>query len=304
MKAKKSKSKSRITRTRTSKSTHSPLLKIIFVLLVISAVGYFAYSRLPKAVPIGINEVSNVSQATVTLSLPSTVKATPGSESSIDLTIDTGNAKISAVQVELNYDPALISTPTLSQGDFLTEKLGTPKVKDGVISFVYVIPLGSEGKSGTGKLATLKFKALKDGGTIAFSKNTMVASIGSSTNALKAAIGTTIQTSQSSTPATPPVLKDIVVVPTPNPTNPTTPSKAVSPKSTAKPAANSVSSDTTARRPDTTERVFDETANFGERSVNSVNLLENTTETAADQSAFARFLAWIKLFFGGNNAQN
>jgi hypothetical protein len=129
--------------------------------LALGAVIYFAISRLPKATPapIGINEVSSI-PATVTLSLPPTVTARQGSESSVDIMIQTGGAKVTAVQAELAYDPASISTPKIVQGDFLTDKLGTPKVKDGLITFVYIVPVQSQdGKSGEGKLATLKFTA-------------------------------------------------------------------------------------------------------------------------------------------------
>lgn len=213
------KRKSPVKRTRPSRKSSHHYRPLVIGLLALSAVVYFAISRLPKATPIDINEVTSI-PATVTLSLPSTVASAPGSESSVDITINTGGAKVTAVQVELTYDPAGISSPTIVQGDFLTDKLGTPKAKDGVISFVYTVPVQSQdGKSGEGKLATLRFKAKNANSQISFTSKTMVAAIGGNSNVLASATGTnvvlssTINDPQSTISTAPPVLTDIAPAP-------------------------------------------------------------------------------------------
>lgn len=253
------KRKSQLKHARPSHKSSRNYKPLILGVLALSAVVYFAISRLPKAVPIGINEVTSI-PATVTLSLPATVTAAHGSESSVDIMINTGGAKVTAVQAELTYDAANISTPTIVQGDFLTDKLGTPKVKDGLISFVYIVPVQSQdGKSGEGKLATLRFKAKNTNSQISFTSKTMVAAIGGNANVLQSATGTNIALSSPSAATTtptvtppPPVLTDIAPAPA---------------------LANSIS---TAFLPE-----------------NDYDYSQSTTPS----SAFARFLAKIRSFF-------
>jgi hypothetical protein len=285
------------------KSKKSKLNKSILTigLFFLVALSYFILIRLPKrtTTPIGINEVA-ISSATTKLSLPATLQTTKNTDSSLDLTIDTGNAKVAAVQVELSYDPAQLSTPTLVQGDFLTDKLGTPKVEGGKIFFVYAAPISSGGKSGSGKLATLKFKPLAGDTQIKFTSNTMVAAVGSNTNALLSATGTTIQTSSGNTsPVAPPVLSDIILVPTPIPTT--------QPK-TQKPVASAKTNQSQVNKPATTSPSFRPEQDFDYSTSPATQVDQSTIPTDATtiskQSAFARFLAFIKSFFGGQNAQN
>ncbi|KKU13615.1 MAG: hypothetical protein UX21_C0040G0005 [Microgenomates group bacterium GW2011_GWC2_45_8] len=257
------KKKSLLKRTYRTHKQGRTLKPILLGVFAFSTIVYFVVSRLPKAVPIAINEVA-VSPATVTLTLPSSVSATPGTTATANLTVNTGGAQVSAVQVELSYDPTSIETPTLIQGDFLTNKLGNPKIQNGLISFVYVVPVGAEGKSGAGVLATLKFKAKKGDSQITFTKNTMVAALGSATNMLQSATGTniilsssTINDQPSTISTTPPILTDIQ--PAPGAANP---------------------------------RTFDETGNFDYSK--TVPVAPDTTTT----SPFARFIAMIKAFFG------
>ena len=184
---------------------------ILIGLLSLGAIAYYAISHLPQATPIGINEVA-VSPSTVTLFLPTTISATPGVDASADIMINTGGAKVTAVQVELTYDVAKLSTPTIVQGDFLTDKLGAPTIKDGLISFDYVVPLQSEGKGGEGKLATLKFKAKSSDSQLSFTGKTMVAAQGTNSNVLSSATGSnivlssTINDQPSTISTTPPAL--------------------------------------------------------------------------------------------------
>lgn len=237
--------------------------KLVIAFIILGAISCFIYLRLPKSTPININEITP-SASGITLSLPSSVKSTIGAETSIDLTISSGSLAVTAAQVELSYDPSSISTPTLHQGDFLTEKLGNPKIQNGKINFVYTIPMQGAPKSGTGKLATLTFELLKDNASISFTENTMIAASGLTSNALGSATGTTITSSSS-------------------PTTFATPSPVIS-----KPSETQL----------LPTRVFNETGNFDYSKSPQLDIdVENSPTPRL--TGFAAFLAQLKTFFGG-----
>lgn len=287
------------------KKSNSPYLKILLAILIIGAISYYTISRQPKLTPqpIGINEIAP-SAATVTLSLPVSIKGTAGVESSTDIMIDAGSSTIAAAQVELTYDQSKLATPTLVQGDFLTDKLGNPKIDGGKISFIYTAPLGSGGKSGSGKLATLKFKPISGDSQIKFTSNTVIAAIGLDTNALSSATGTTIQTTSSASPVAPPVLADIVPIPTLAPST-TTPNNIPTKTTTPKPPVNTPSNTQPTTPTNLDSRTFNDAGNFDYSNTSNVNIIESETESIETRpSGIARFIAWIKSIFGGNSAEN
>lgn len=281
-------------RPRKSSRNYKPL---IIGLLAFGAVAYFAISRLPRQTPtpIGINEVTSI-PATVTLSLPPTISANSGTDSTVDIMIDTGGAKVTAVQVELTYDQSKISTPTLTQGDFLADKLGTPKIKDGFISFIYVVPLQSDGKSGTGRIATLKFKAQGSDSQISFTSKTMVAAVGTNSNVLQSATGTNIVLASSTTSTTydqsstitppPPALTDIAPAPALATTKTTAQNKPTT--SHASPASGSQIPDTNPATTYLPENDYD---------YSQSNLDNTAVDASSPTSLFARFLSTIKALF-------
>ena len=266
--------------------------KITLGIIVILAIGYYAVSRLPKPQQIGINEVSTVVPKSVKLSFETIPATTLGTQTSANLMIDTGGLSVSAVQVELTYDPESLSNITISQGDFLIEKLGNPKVGTGKIAFTYVIPLEVKGKSGSGKLATLNFKLLKPNAQIAFTSNTMVAAIGSNENVLSSATGVSLTSSKESTPHAAPTLTDIRPAPSLSPAS----IKEVK-KEVKKPGVSPVQKNETTTT--TKKRSFDESGNFDyTKSPTKGSLDELESSTYQETSSFARFLAKIKSYFG------
>jgi len=268
----------------------------LIIILSLLAIAYYAYSRLPRVTPqpVGINEVGALSPM-VSLSLPGSIQAND-SEIALDLQIDSGSALVAAVQAELTYDPSKISGLSVAQGDFLTDKLVAAKVDNGKITFVYTAPLGSGGKTGSGKLATLKFKA-SDDSEIKFSSNTMVAVIGSTTNALKSATGTIIAKDKAPV-ATPPALTEILTTPTPFPI--VAPSNV---KATVTPTTKPTPKTTQSFRVVTNSQTNIPTPSFlpeQDFDYNAVAPTSPATNPASDEqppSGFARFLAWIRSLF-------
>lgn len=193
----------RSTRRRTTASSHrqvsrrksSQSLPILAAVLVVVSLVVFAFrsyrsSRLPA--PVSINQVG-VADGRVILSLvPATVNLAPDTETTLTLRIDAGPDRVGGASIELTYNQAKLGTPVLTQGDFLTDKFGTPQVGNGKISFTFLAPppldRGDAGVSGTGTLATIKIQPPISGtSTISFTSNSEIALIDDATN-------TTIQT--------------------------------------------------------------------------------------------------------------
>jgi hypothetical protein len=281
-----------------SRNKTSILAKLMVVFIGIASLVLIIKSLLPKPASIGINEVSPSSQASVTLSLPPTITTSLNSETSADITIDSGASSVTAVQIELVYDPSTISTPSITQGGFFTQKLTSPKIENGKISFAYAVKIEEKSKSGSGVVATLKFKPLKENAQIAFGNGTMVASIDNlDTNSLKSATGTTITTKTGNTVSTPPVLEDIEKAPVNRPVETYTPPTQKS----------GGSSQTTTTTTPSETRVFNETGNFDyskNRVSNTSEDLEATQTVDSKLTGFAKFIFNIKKLFGVNNAKN
>jgi hypothetical protein len=128
------------------------------------------------------------------LSATATTSATP--TYSMDVNVLTGKNKITAVQLELSYDPKALVNVDITPGSFFsnpTALLKTVDVSLGRISYALVVPLGEAGKQGTGTVATLTFKSLLATGettTIKFLPKTQVAAEGVAISVLKSTIDT------------------------------------------------------------------------------------------------------------------
>jgi hypothetical protein len=281
-----------------SRSKVSPTSKFIIAFVVIGTLIYVAKSYLPKPMPVGINEISPAAVGTVTLSLPASIKSTLNSDTSADIIVDTAGSSVTAVQVELTYDPSTISSPSITQGSFFTQKLTNPKIENGKITFAYAVKIDEKSKTGKGVVATLKFKPTKDNAQISFGKGTMVASVDSmDTNSLKSATGTTITTKADSVVAAPPVLQDIEK-------SPVTRSVDTNSAPTQK---SKVTPETKTNTQTSQSRVFNESGNFdyaknpsGDSSTD-LDYMENSEPTV---SGFAKFIASLKKLFGISNDQN
>lgn len=135
--------------------------------------------------------------------------ATPsaGQTYSVDVNILTGKNKVNAVQLELSYDPTVLTNVDIQPGTFFTNPtplLKTVDVSLGRISYALVVPLGEAGKQGTGTIATLTFKSLLRTGektTLKFLPKTQVAAEGIQTSVLKSSIDSTFSTGEVTTPS-------------------------------------------------------------------------------------------------------
>ncbi len=180
---------------KSSKKTSFSFTKII-VLFTVAAMGFFIYKVLaPVPQKIGINEVTTSGHITLTLSdnvpsnLPTyTPKFTPGKTKQLRLYIDTSTVKSSGVTVEITYPPSILSIESVTNGGFFSQVLGTPTFTNGKIAFTYGATPDSGGVNGSGTVATITVKALKEGpATLGFGAPTVATAIGIETNDLLSA---------------------------------------------------------------------------------------------------------------------
>ena len=139
------------------------------------------------------------------LSATATTSATP--TYSMDVNVLTGRNKITAVQLELSYDPKALANVDITPGSFFNNPTALLKTIDkelGRISYALVITPGESGRSGTGTVAILTFKSLLATGektTIRFLPKTQVAAEGVAISVLKSSIDSTFTGGMMTTPS-------------------------------------------------------------------------------------------------------
>lgn len=89
---------------------------------------------------------------------PGTITATAGVPTSVDVELSTGDNNVRAVQVELAYDPLVLSNVSIKGGTFFANPAelipSTVNAKTGRVSYAIGVP---NPKKGTGTVATVTF---------------------------------------------------------------------------------------------------------------------------------------------------
>lgn len=183
------------------------LILVIALVVVASVLIFVALLPKKKAVtppPPPPSPTSSVTQTTEpTVAPESTLTLSPNSSaSSVDVNINTGTNNVTAVQLELIYDPQLltnvdISAPLKEASFFknpitLIKKIDQEKGK--IIFAIGISPTGTPQK-GMGIVSVIKFtkaSATVKSATISFSPQTLVTADGAPNSVLKSTIGTTI----------------------------------------------------------------------------------------------------------------
>jgi len=183
---------------------------ILISLLVLVTIGLLAIALIPS-VKSPINIVPKPTPATLSyaqtkLSLSTPVKLTLNNYSS-DVLISTGNNKTTAVQLELTYDPKVLTNVDIKSGVFFTAPVVLLKKIDtvnGRISYALGINPSQKPTSGSGIVATISFSTVS--GTTAmqtpinFSPKTAATAVGYAQSVLKQSTG--VLFSLSPTPTT------------------------------------------------------------------------------------------------------
>lgn len=133
---------------------------------------------------------------------PSTVEVSSAA-GSVDVNINSASNSVTGVQLELSYDPTVLSDVTVSPASFFE----TPSVlinkidaKNGKISYAIVIPPTGAAKKGAGNVATIKFNVLRGAKTsstqIQFLPKSIVTAEGLGYSVLKSTSDATVIISQ------------------------------------------------------------------------------------------------------------
>ncbi len=87
------------------------------------------------------------------------VNAQSSSTEKLNLVIQTNDNSIYGADIELNYDPNIITNLQIAPGSFIpkVENLPTAKPKPGTLSYIMVVPFKAKPVRGTGILAQVSF---------------------------------------------------------------------------------------------------------------------------------------------------
>lgn len=197
-------------------------LALILLLAVIAGILlYVAFSTTrgqPQPAQEGITPTPQVQGDSVLSLAPNPLNLSSPS-GTVNVNIDSGSDTVSAVQVELSYNPSLLQNLQVQPGTFFTNPnilLQEVNSDTGRISFAIADELTSNGKTGTGTVAVITFtaSALDQNGSstagtqtrIDFQPKSIVTSPGTSgQSVLKESSGTTIIFPESGFQVVPPV---------------------------------------------------------------------------------------------------
>ncbi|KXK08825.1 MAG: Cohesin domain protein [Microgenomates bacterium OLB22] len=93
---------------------------------------------------------------------PETISTTAGQEISVGVIVDAGTDQILGTDVKLQYDASILQIVNISDGTYLP--IGKKLTNEpGMIYIAGIVESAGQTKTGKGTLATVKFKALKNG---------------------------------------------------------------------------------------------------------------------------------------------
>lgn len=171
---------------------------LLIIILIASVAGLLSLSLNMRTAPSPVSTPVSVAQTTLTISTPTA--STSGVLTS-DILINTNGNKVSAVQIELSYDPNVLGNVDIASGPFFKTPVELFKKIDtvnGRVSFASGGALGKEGLSGRGVVAKLSFTKFQSLGTtsISFLPKSLVSTEGVTQSVLKSATGLTLDLSK------------------------------------------------------------------------------------------------------------
>lgn len=138
-----------------------------------------------------------VAHTTLTLS-PNPVEVSPGQQGTVDVMIDTSDNKVTAVQLELVYDPLVMSSIKVTPGVLFPNSIVLINKNDtttGRMTYAFGIQPNQPTVSGKGSAATITFIArgtVGEQSSITLLPTTLVTAQGIVDSVLKASDGTVI----------------------------------------------------------------------------------------------------------------
>lgn len=192
-----------------SKRTLFLIFALFIITVVLLAITLYKPSSQPS--PIIIAPKEPVEQTVLSFGNLSSVISTSSSALKYSLPIDiaTGNNKVTAVQLEMQYDPEILTNVSITPGVFFANPnalLNQIDIKTGRITYAFGIGLTEQGVLGIGTVATLNFSVIAGAPqqtSILFLPKTLVTAEGISgsvkkqANNIQITVGETISTPSS-----------------------------------------------------------------------------------------------------------
>lgn len=184
-------------------NTTKMILGLVLALIIFSGLylSMASKSEAPQKTQTGTNQSSPTASPTgqTILSMtpnPLVVEKT-GSSQMLNVTIQADQEKITAAQIELSYDPKLITNVDIVPGTFFTNPTVLLKEidsKNGRVSYAIGVPPAGVAKTGSGIIANISFTPIgKNQSTqISFLQKTLTSAEGMNYSTLKSATGATI----------------------------------------------------------------------------------------------------------------
>ena len=187
---------------------------LIIVTLVL--LGLAVYTQKPSIpTPVSQQPTSpSYAHTSLRLTPPVNTPSLPNTYST-DVTIATGGDKVTAAQLELSFDPKVLTNVQIKPGTFIQNPVVLLKKVDqtnGRISLAIGIPLGQAGPAGKGTIATITFNEVSTatGSTILdFLPKTAVTAQGIAQSVLKTSIGSLFFVNQIESPTPAATLKPV-----------------------------------------------------------------------------------------------
>jgi Cohesin domain len=137
---------------------------LLIALLVLITACLLALALIPsfKGPAIKVKPVANINYAQTQLSFSAPIIAT-ASGYKTDVLISTGKNKVTVAQLEIAYDPKILTNVDIKAGSFFTDPtilLKKVDVVNGRITYVIGISLGGTPTVGKGTVATISFSTL------------------------------------------------------------------------------------------------------------------------------------------------
>lgn len=186
------------------------------IIVTIVLLGLAVYTQKPGAPTPTVEKPTSPSYAHTSLRLtpPVNTPALPNSYTS-NVTIATEGDKITAAQLELSYDPKVLTNVQIKPGTFIKNPVVLLKKVDqtnGRISLAIGIPLGGTPPTGKGTVATITFDEVKTatGSTILdFLPKTAVTAEGIAQSVLKSSTGSLFFVNQNESPTPAATIKPV-----------------------------------------------------------------------------------------------
>lgn len=148
-----------------------------------------------------VSPTPDVAHSVLSLS-PNPVTVAAGGQGSVDVLIDTSENDVTAVQLELSYDPEVLSNVQVSTGSLFTggtELIDENDTETGRYTYAFGITPAQEPVEGTGVVATITFTAAASAqpSQLTLLPSTLVTAQGVASSVLRSSTGTQIVVSGS-----------------------------------------------------------------------------------------------------------